>query len=345
MASFKKNVGFLGFLLAVVTVDYRGSAGSSASKKHDLIRKRDLRNRMPQSPEEFLRDMNKLVIKVTQCRRQKGGRKMRKTVLREMKKLEKQIVKHAKAHREVLLERWGETDLSEVQAMQIVRRIDSVLEKVPAAMKQAHERIIGERRVPSKDKVLSLYEPDVNVIVRGKANAEVEFGNVLRLVEQMQGMIIDWQLHSEPVADNSAEPFAECVERLVETTGGKLEKLWTDRGMDSAKNVAKLEAAGIANGIWPKSPAALREKMAEEEYAEGQRRRAITEGRIGLFKNNFLGNPMRNKGFESRRRAVAWGVLTHNLWVLARLPVAEKKRKPTNASGKPRRCPEGRENF
>jgi len=290
-----------------------------------LIRKRGLKNRMPQSPEEFLRDMNKLVIKMTQCRRQKGGAKIRKAVLREMKKLEDRIVRHAKAHREILLERWEETDLSEAQAMQIIRRIDRVLEKAPAAIKQAHERIIGERRVPSKDKILSLYEPDINVIVRGKADAEVEFGNVLRLVEQRQGLIIDWQLHRDPVADNSAEPFAECVGRLVETTEGKLEKLWTDRGMDSAKNVAKLEAEGIANGICPKSLAAFRKKMAEEGYAEGQRRRASTEGRIGLFKNNFLGNPMRNKGFESRRRAVAWGVLAHNLWVIGRLPQAEKE--------------------
>lgn len=290
-----------------------------------LIRKRGLKNRMPQSPEEFLRDMNKLVIEMTQCRRQKGGAKIRKDVLRDMKKLEKRTVKHAEAHRDILLARWEETDLSEAQAMQIVRRIDGVLEKVPAAIKQAHERIIGERSVPSKDKLLSLYEADINVIVRGKADAEVEFGNVLRLVEQRQGLIIDWQVYLDPVADNSAGPFAECVERLVETTGGELKKLWTDRGMDSAKNVALLESAGIGNGICPKSPAALRKKMADEDYAAGQRRRASTEGRIGLFKNNFLGNPMRNKGFESRKRAVAWGVLAHDLWVLARLPQVEKE--------------------
>ena len=140
-----------------------------------------------------------------------------------------------------------------------------------------------------------------------------------------QGLIIDWKLHRDPVADNSARPFADCVDRLVETTAGALEKLWTDRGMDSARNVAKLESGGIFNGIFPKSPASLKDRMADPAYAEGQRRRAATEGRIGLFKNNFLGRPMRNKGFESRRRAVAWGVLAHNLWVLGRLPQAGER--------------------
>ena len=287
-----------------------------------LIRKRGLKNRMPQSPEDFLRDMNKLVISMTQSRRRKGGAKLRKGILREMKKLEKRIVKHAQAHRDVLHDRWEETDLSQAQAMQIIRRIDGVIEQVPAAIDQAHERIIGERRVAANDKILSLYEPEINVVVRGKADAEVEFGNVLRLAEQRQGLIIDWKLYRDPVADNAPKPFAECVDRLVETTGGKLEQLWTDRGMESAKNVAQLRAAGIGNGICPKSPDILRERMADEDYAAGQRRRASTEGRIGLMKNNFLGSAMRNKGFESRNRAVGWGVLGHNLWVLGRLSEA-----------------------
>ena len=55
-----------------------------------------------------------------------------------------------------------------------------------------------------------------------------------------------------------------------------------------------------------------------------QERRSQTEGRIGIVKNQFLGRPLRVKGFAHRELAVAWGVLTHNLWVLARLPQVEK---------------------
>jgi hypothetical protein len=40
-------------------------------------------------------------------------------------------------------------------------------------------------------------------------------------------------------------------------------------------------------------------------------------------KNQFLGRPLRVKGFAHRELAVAWGVLTRNLWVLARLPQAD----------------------
>ena len=35
------------------------------------------------------------------------------------------------------------------------------------------------------------------------------------------------------------------------------------------------------------------------------------------FKNEFLGRPMRAEGFANRNLQVAWGVLTHDLWVIA----------------------------
>jgi len=35
-----------------------------------------------------------------------------------------------------------------------------------------------------------------------------------------------------------------------------------------------------------------------------------------------MGRPLRSKGFMHRELSVAWGVLAHNLWVLARLPKA-----------------------
>lgn len=59
--------------------------------------------------------------------------------------------------------------------------------------------------------------------------------------------------------------------------------------------------------------------MGEAHFVSLQRRRSQTEGRIAIFKNGFLGRPLLAKGFEHRELAVSWQVLTHNLWVLARL--------------------------
>ena len=67
----------------------------------------------------------------------------------------------------------------------------------------------------------------------------------------------------------------------------------------------------------------MRERIKSWKFKKLQRRRAQSEGRIGIFKNQFLGRPLHSKGFARRELTVTWGVLTHNLWVMARLPQAE----------------------
>jgi hypothetical protein len=64
--------------------------------------------------------------------------------------------------------------------------------------------------------------------------------------------------------------------------------------------------------------------MKEQKFARLQRRRAQTEARIGILKQGFLGRPMRAKGFDHQELALAWGVLTHNLWMLARMRQVKK---------------------
>jgi IS5 family transposase len=116
---------------------------------------------------------------------------------------------------------------------------------------------------------------------------------------------------------------ADSLKRIEEITGPnvavQVKKVGADRGFDSAKTRKELARAGIYNGICPRAPEELKKRLEEEAFVECQRRRSQTEGRIGIFKNQFLGRPLRVKGFEHRELAVAWSVLTHNLWVIARV--------------------------
>lgn len=293
------------------------------------IRRAGLKTRMPQEPADFMRDMNKLCIKMTAQRRAKDSKKNRKAVLREMKKLSKRVRDHAQAHLDALAARRAETDLSEGQARVISKRLEQVIEQLPAAIKQAHERIIGGRQVKNEDKILSLYDENVEVIVRGKAGAEVEFGNKLSLVENKQGLIIDYQLHRDNPSDSKlVEP---CMKRMKEGMELPVKKLWADRGMFSAANEAMLKAHEVQSGLCPRDPAELKKRMSEDPgMREGSKRRGSTEARVGIFKNVILDSPMREKSIEARGKSCGWGVLSHNLWVLARMRKKEAEQlKPT----------------
>lgn len=305
-------------------------AARTLMKASICIRKAGLKERMPQSPGEFLRDMNKLCMAMSAQRRAKESGKARKRILRQMKTLDKRIGAHARAHRDALLQRRGQTELSEGQARVIIARIDSVLAQLPAAIKQAHERIIGGRQVANKDKILSLYDEHVSIIVRGKAGAEVEFGNKLSLVENRQGLVLDYKLHQDNPSDSKL--VRPTVERLVNEMNLPIGKVWTDRGMFSKSNEAYLDGRGIQSGLCPRNPAQLQARLQEPGVKEGMKRRGGTEARVAIFKNVFLGNPARVKSFAARERACGWAVLTHNLWVLARLPRAgEESVKPVKA--------------
>jgi hypothetical protein len=301
-------------------------AARTLMKATTLIRKQGLKHRMSQEPLAFLSDMNTLCMKMTAKSHAADGRKHRKKVLREMKDLEKRIAFHARAHVTILKQRREETDLTEPQAQLIIKRIEHVLEQLPAAIKQAHERIIGGRSISNEDKILSLYDNEINVIKRGKAGAQVEFGNKLWLGETREGIIVDYQFYQDNPSDTGL--VKPAIERLVDRQQLAIVNVWGDRGLASKANTALLGKRDIGNGLCPRSVSELADKLANQEgFREGLKRRAATEGRIGIFKNVFLGRRLLVKGFEHRQLAVGWAVLTHNLWVVARMAEAEKKRK------------------
>jgi hypothetical protein len=242
-----------------------------------------------------------------------------------MKKLVGIVRGHARRHRALLEEQWEQTEWTRAQAEQILRRLDGVLQLLPQAQKQAHERIIGERPVANAEKILSLYDPEVRVIVRGKAGAEVEFGNTVLLGENRQGIILDYEIFRESAPADTQILFGSLL-RVEEATGRRVEAVVTDRGFASQANHRALAEGGTYDGLCPRPPEQLQRKMKSEKFARLQRRRAQTEARIGILKANFLGRPMRAKGFTHREVALSWGVLTHNLWMLARLRKTKKKK-------------------
>lgn len=285
-----------------------------------LIRREGLKCRM-EEPKVFMSQINGLSMAMTQGRRKAGYRKEQKKILRAMKRVVRVVRRHAERHQALLKKQWNQTELSQAQAEQIGERIGKVLEQLPAAIKQAHERIIGERVVKNADKILSLYEADVHVIVRGKSGAEVEFGNTLVLGEVDEGLIVDWKLIQEQ-AQADCHQVGPALARMQGVFGDRMEALVADRGCDSLANGKSLDFVKVKNGIAPKNPHLLKTKLSDPVFALWQKRRAQTEARIAIFKREFLGRPMRSKGFAHRELLVTWAVLTHNLWMIARRPRA-----------------------
>ena len=133
---------------------------------------------------------------------------------------------------------------------------------------------------------MSLFEPDIHVIVRGKAGAEVEFGNLLILREQEDGLIIDRELFKEEVPADTrlVRPAVELAERGL---AAPIKCLVTDRGFDNKTNVKWLEGRGTFAGLCPRDPRALRAAMKDEHFARAQRAEHRPKRGWGSSKINF----------------------------------------------------------
>jgi hypothetical protein len=288
-----------------------------------LIRDQGLKHRM-EEPETFMRRINGLCIQMTHAWRRQDpaqSRRLRKQTLRQMDRLVGTVRNHARRYRQLLDARWEQTDWTRPQAQQVLRRMDQILEQLPKARQQARQRILKGQLVPNAEKILSLYDADLHVVVRQKAGAEVEFGNTLFLAENPQGLILDWELfRGSAPADAALLP--RTVARMQEAYGPGPKALGADRGFDSELNRFGLEKEKIFNAVCPRSPRQLRQRNRSWKFKRMQKRRAQIEGRIGIVKNVFLGGRMRCKGFAHRDLTVTWTVLVHNLWVLARRPRA-----------------------
>jgi hypothetical protein len=299
-------------------------------KALQLIRGHGLKHRM-EEPASFLRRINQLAIQMTHAGQQADSQRARKKLLRQMDRLVGKVRNHARRYRALLDQQWQQTDWTRRQAEQVLRRIDGVLQQLPQARHQARERILGGRLVDNAKKILSLYEPDVHVIVRKKAGAEVEFGNTLFLAENPQGLILDWELFRQSAPADSAL-LAGSVGAMEKAYGAVLKAVAADRGFDSETNRVGLAHEGIYNGVCPRSPDLLQERSGSWKFKRLQRRRAQTEGRIGIIKNVFLSGRLRAKGYPHRALTVGWTVLVHNLWVLARARCEAQEAAPARAA-------------
>ena len=295
-------------------------------KATKLIRRAGLRCRMPLGPEELARQMNQLCIAMTHTRRTPDSRRARKRVLRAMKPLLRTIAAHARRHRDRMERDWSRTCYSQAQARRIIERIDAMLAQVPVVIKQAHERIIGGRPVAAADKVISVYEPNAQVIVRGKAGKEIEFGNTLFLAESTQGLILDWELYEKSAPAEWRQLQASVERQSRFDLSAALAAAAADRGFASAAGQAALQERGIYDAVCPRDPGQLRRRLREARFGRLQRRRGSTEARVAIFKQRCA-RRLRCRGSAHRHLAVAWAVLGHNLWIIARMLTDERRQR------------------
>ncbi len=174
---------------------------------------------------------------------------------------------------------------SDPGARRLVRQFETFLPRVERAIAQTVRRVLKGEAVPAPEKIVSLFEPHTQVIVRHKAGQPVEFGRKLWLEEVEGGIVSGWRLLEAPGPD--APQLGPSLAAHQQRFGKPPWLLTADRGVFSPQNEAPAKRAGVKQVA---IPAAGRTSTAERARAERQRWfrrgfrfRAGIEGRISVL--------------------------------------------------------------
>ena len=202
----------------------------------------------------------------------------------------------------------GTSDVELLGISEALRRVLPSIHTVVETSERAGPR--GEK-VPASERVFSIFEPHVELIVRGKRSKPVEFGHKVVLSQTPEKFITHFETLVVQKPDNDlTEP---ALENHRDTFQSYPDVMAGDKGMNPcAEKRAKLEAKVRVLAI----PRKLSD-WADEGLVEWQKFRAGIEGTISVLKRAFRLARCLFRGFKHFASAVGLGVFCHNLVVLA----------------------------
>jgi IS5 family transposase len=203
------------------------------------------------------------------------------------------------------------------------------------ACDQARRRVLAEETVANDEKLFSLFEPETQLIKRGKVPQPVEFGHRVLIVEDGAGFVCHYAVLPRGAEDR--EVLVGEMKRVQQRLDGQIRSGSFDRGFHSPENQAEL-AKLLAQPCLPKPgyiQAAQQEREATVEFREARRRHAGVESAIGALQSGNGQDRCRDHTFGGYCRYVGLGVLGRNLHVLGKVLISRED--PKCLAGQSRR--------
>ena len=160
---------------------------------------------------------------------------------------------------------------------------------VDQVIKQATRRVLQGEKVPADEKLLSLFEPHTQTIVRHKEGKDVEFGRKLWLDEVEGGIISRYELLAE--GGGLDHPHLPASLAAHQAQFGHPPRLVAgDRGVFSPENERVARELGVKQVVLPQTGRVSQARQAHERqrwFRRGFRFRAGIEGRINAVRRWF----------------------------------------------------------
>lgn len=244
------------------------------------------------------------------------GAEQRLPLYRDLLKVTGRTLEAARRAADALATAPAETETGAFRAMGAEMELRHYIGLAERVVDQTERRVLRGEQVPAGEKVLSIFEPHTDIII--KKRREVEYGHKLCLVTGPSSLVLDCVTLDGNPADSTLA--ISMVERQRELYGRPPKQVAFDGGFASKANLAAIKALDVEDVMFSKGRGLEIAEMAKSTwvYKRLWKFRAGIEGGISFLKRCFGLGRCTWVGLDGFK-AYVWGsVLSANLLILAR---------------------------
>lgn len=272
------------------------------------------------APVEFTnhyRASKKKLYKINNSRKQA---KVRKEYLELIRLTRATVIYSQKAL--TLLEHFDEVRSLD-EHLQLNKAIAELKQYIPLGKRvidQAYRRLIRGEKVPSQEKVVSIFEPHTDILVKG--TRDIIFGHKVVLTTGTSQLILDARVLEGNPADSSL--VQEVLDKHQEFFGTAPSCAAFDGCFASEANRDYAKSSGVKELTFSKNRSMDLNSLVSSKRIHRELRnfRAGIEATVSILKRIFGWTRVYDKGRKSFAAAIQAGVVAHNLFILARATTA-----------------------
>lgn len=195
-----------------------------------------------------------------------------------------------------------------------VRHYRPLIEQIIA---QTERRVLAGKAVPAGDKLVSLFEPHADIIVKG--SRDVDYGHKINLTTGRSGLILDLVIEAGNPADS--ERLLPMLERHIAFYDRAPRQAAADGGYASRENLRRAKQLGVHDMAFHKKSGLKVEDMVKSHWVYRKLRnfRAGIEAGISCLKRAYGLARCTWRGLDHFRAYVWSSAVAYNLALFARL--------------------------
>lgn len=209
----------------------------------------------------------------------------------------------------------GDNGLVEQQREEILHFV--VLTDYVAGL--AERRVLRGETIPHAEKIFSLFEPNTELINRGKRPDGVEFGHRVLVLEDGAGFIV--HIHVMGIGVQDVDVLQPTLAAVQDRLNHKIRQASFDRGFWSPAN-AEAVASLVEQACLPRKGAPLPSE-GTPQFVEARRQHAAVESKIGALQSGNGLSRCRDRGDGGYARYVMLAAVARNLQTLGKLLLAQ----------------------